>query len=76
MLSPGRQRTARWSGDLKTWHGAASTGEALTRLDPAAVARALERLRQAYAANLAEDGVWLDSRAWIITAVRRDQVCA
>ena len=28
------------------------------------------RLREALAAHLAEDGVWFDSRAWIITARR------
>ena len=32
--------------------------------------RALERLREALAAHLSEDGVWFDSRAWMITARR------
>jgi SAM-dependent methyltransferase len=48
-----------------------STREALSRLDPAAAARALERLRELLAAHLSEDGVWFDSRAWIVTARRR-----
>ena len=48
--------------------GFTSTSEVLGRLDPAAAARAVERLREALAAHLSEDGVWLDSRAWIVTA--------
>jgi SAM-dependent methyltransferase len=48
-----------------------STRETLGRLDPDAAARALERLRELLAAHLSEDGVWFDSRAWIITARRR-----
>jgi SAM-dependent methyltransferase len=52
-------------------HGFTCTSEALKRLGPAAAARADERLRQAIAAHLRDDGVWFDSRAWIVTA-RRD----
>ena len=48
----------------------ASTSNALKRLDPAAAARALERLREAVAAHLRDDGVWFNSRAWIVTACR------
>jgi hypothetical protein len=48
----------------------ASTKNALERLDPAAAARALERLREAVAAQLSDDGVWFNSRAWIVTARR------
>jgi SAM-dependent methyltransferase len=48
--------------------GFACTSEVLKRLDPAAAARAVGRLREALAAHLREDGVWFDSRAWIITA--------
>jgi SAM-dependent methyltransferase len=48
--------------------GFTSTSEVLRRLDPAAAARAVERLREALAAHLSDDGVWLDSRAWIVTA--------
>jgi ubiquinone/menaquinone biosynthesis C-methylase UbiE len=51
-------------------HGFACTGEILKRLDPAAAARADGRLREALAAHLSDDGVWLDSRAWIVTAHR------
>jgi ubiquinone/menaquinone biosynthesis C-methylase UbiE len=53
-------------------HGFTCTSEILTRLEPAAAARADECLRQALAARLTDDGVWFDSRAWIITA-RRDR---
>jgi SAM-dependent methyltransferase len=48
--------------------GFTSTGEALTRLGPAAAARAVQRLREALAAKMSDDGVWFSSRAWIITA--------
>ena len=50
--------------------GFACASEALKRLDPAAAAQTAGRLREALAAHLSEDGVWLDSRAWIITARR------
>jgi ubiquinone/menaquinone biosynthesis C-methylase UbiE len=46
------------------------TSEVLERLDPAAAARALERLRETLAAHLSDHGVWFGSRAWIITARR------
>jgi SAM-dependent methyltransferase len=48
--------------------GFTSTSEVLNRLDPAAAARAVERLREALAAHVSDDGVWFDSRAWIVTA--------
>ena len=51
--------------------GFACTSEALNRLDPAAAARALGRLREMLAAHLSGDGVWFDSRAWIAGARRR-----
>ena len=51
--------------------GFACTSQALNRLDPAAAARATGRLREALAAHLSDDGVWLGSRAWIVTARRR-----
>jgi hypothetical protein len=38
------------------------------RLDPAAAARALGRLREMLAAHVSDSGVWFDSRAWIVTA--------
>ena len=51
-------------------HGFTSTSEAVKRLDPATATRADERLRQAVAEHLSEDGVWFNSSAWIITAHR------
>jgi SAM-dependent methyltransferase len=50
--------------------GLASTRDALSRLDRAAADRALGRLREMLAAHLYGDGVWFDSRAWIVTARR------
>jgi ubiquinone/menaquinone biosynthesis C-methylase UbiE len=44
------------------------TTEVLKRLDPAAATGAVERLREALAAHLSDDGVWFNSRAWIVTA--------
>jgi SAM-dependent methyltransferase len=46
------------------------TSEVLKRLDPAAAARAVGRLREALAAHMRDDGVWFNSRAWIVTARR------
>jgi hypothetical protein len=48
--------------------GFTCTSEALKRLDPAAATRAAGRLREALAAHVSDDGVWFDSRAWIVTA--------
>ena len=50
--------------------GFTCTSEVLKRLDPAAATRAVERLREALAAHLSDDGVWFNSRAWIVTAHR------
>jgi ubiquinone/menaquinone biosynthesis C-methylase UbiE len=50
--------------------GFTCTSEVLKRLDPAAATRAIERLRVALAEHLSDDGVWFNSRAWIITAHR------
>jgi SAM-dependent methyltransferase len=50
--------------------GFACTSEALNRLDPAAAASALGRLREMLAAHLSGNGIWFDSRAWIVTARR------
>jgi ubiquinone/menaquinone biosynthesis C-methylase UbiE len=44
------------------------TSEVLEGLDPAAATGAVERLREALAAHLSDDGVWFNSRAWIVTA--------
>jgi hypothetical protein len=52
-------------------HGFRSAREVLNRLDPAAAARAIERLRDTLAAHQSDQGVWFDSRAWIVTAHRR-----
>jgi hypothetical protein len=43
----------------------------LHRLDRASMERARERLIQTLAAHARGDGVWFDSRAWIVTACRR-----
>jgi SAM-dependent methyltransferase len=51
--------------------GFTCTGEVLKRLDPAAADRAVQRLRGGLAAHLNDDGVWFNSRAWIVTAHRR-----
>jgi SAM-dependent methyltransferase len=51
--------------------GFACTGEVLKRLDPTAAEQALGRLRAALAAHLSDDGVWFNSRAWVVTARRR-----
>ena len=51
--------------------GFTSTSEALKRLDRAAATRAVQHLRETLAAHTGADGVWFDSRAWIITARRR-----
>jgi SAM-dependent methyltransferase len=51
--------------------GFTCTSELLKRLDPTAATRAVQRLREALAAHLRDDGVWLESRAWIVTARRR-----
>jgi SAM-dependent methyltransferase len=50
--------------------GFTSTSEALEGLEPAAAASAVARLRDALTAHLTDDGVWLASRAWLVTARR------
>ncbi|MGH3191009.1 MAG: hypothetical protein ACRDPY_35840 [Streptosporangiaceae bacterium] len=50
--------------------GFTCTSEALGRLDPAAEARAIGRLREMLAAHWDSTGIWFDSRAWLVT-VRR-----
>jgi SAM-dependent methyltransferase len=51
--------------------GFTCTSEALDRLGPAAAARAASRLREMLSAHLRGDGVWFESRAWLVTARRR-----
>jgi SAM-dependent methyltransferase len=43
----------------------------LQRLDPVSTARTREQLREVLAAHASKDGVWFDSRAWIVSARRR-----
>jgi SAM-dependent methyltransferase len=43
----------------------------LEQLDPADEAHAVRRLRQVLAAHMTDDGIWFDSRAWIVTARRQ-----
>jgi SAM-dependent methyltransferase len=50
--------------------GFTCTSEILKRLDPADASRAVGRLREMLSAHLSDDGVWFNSRAWIITARR------
>jgi ubiquinone/menaquinone biosynthesis C-methylase UbiE len=50
--------------------GFTCTHEVLKRLDPAAATNAVQRLREALAAHMSDDGVWFNSRAWIVTAHR------
>jgi SAM-dependent methyltransferase len=50
--------------------GFTTTSEALDGMDPAAAAGAVGRLREVLAAHATDDGVWFDSRCWLITARR------
>jgi SAM-dependent methyltransferase len=50
--------------------GFTCTNQVLERLDSAAAARALGRLREALVAHMSDDGVWFDARAWIVSALR------
>lgn len=52
-------------------HGFAYTREVLKELAPVAAARAAGRLREALVTHLSDDGVWFDSRDWIVAARRR-----
>jgi hypothetical protein len=45
-------------------------GQTLDRLDPAVATRSLERLGEMLVGHMTGDGVWFDSRAWIVTARR------
>ena len=51
--------------------GFACTNNVLRRLDPIAAERAIDRLSEMLAAHAGRDGIWFDSRAWIVTARRR-----
>lgn len=58
------------SAALDWVRGFACTRNVLDQLDPGAAARALGRLRETLAAHTSGDGIWFDSRAWIVTARR------
>jgi SAM-dependent methyltransferase len=51
--------------------GFACTNEVLRSLDAAAAQSRLKRLGEMLAAHAGADGVWFDSRAWIVAARRR-----
>ena len=50
--------------------GFTCSSRALEQLEPADATRVLRRLREALAAHLGDDGIWLQSRAWLVTARR------
>jgi ubiquinone/menaquinone biosynthesis C-methylase UbiE len=58
---------------LEWIRGFASVKEVLQRLDPGSADRALERLRKTLAAHTGGDGVWFDSRAWVVAAAIGDR---
>lgn len=68
------QQPVHYGRDVTTadeWvRGFRYTSEVLRQLDPPAAARAIGRLREMLTARLGDDGVWFDSRAWLITARR------
>lgn len=49
----------------------ANVSEALSRSDPRAAGTILTRLRATLESRASERGVWLDSRAWIVTTQRQ-----
>jgi SAM-dependent methyltransferase len=51
--------------------GFASVNEIVQRLNSASTELILERLRQRLTARASGEGLWLDSRAWIVSATRR-----
>jgi SAM-dependent methyltransferase len=50
--------------------GFTSTKEVLAHVGTASAGRALERLRETLETHASKDGVWFDSRAWIVRARR------
>jgi SAM-dependent methyltransferase len=48
--------------------GFSTTDRALKQLDPGAATQVLRRLRGVLAEHARDDGVWFDSRAWLISA--------
>ena len=63
----GEDIAAAWTGSEDFTY----TQDVLQRLDASCAARALERLSETLAAHDRGPGVWVDSRAWIVTASRR-----
>ena len=59
------------AGALEWVRGFTSTNEVLRSLQPASAKRSLDRLRETLAAHAGADGIWFDSRAWIVAARRR-----
>jgi SAM-dependent methyltransferase len=59
------------SAALDWVRGFTCTNQMLKRLDPAGAERAQDRLREALAAHMNDDGVWFNSSAWLVTAHRR-----
>jgi len=55
---------------LEWVRGFSDVQQALRTLDPPSRERALERLRRTLAAHESGQGVWFDSRAWLVTARR------
>jgi SAM-dependent methyltransferase len=51
--------------------GFSTTDAVLKNADPAAATLALTRLRDAFAARMGDQGIWLGARAWLVTALRR-----
>jgi tRNA G46 methylase TrmB len=70
LSAPAIER-ARTLAQTEGLRNVACTNEFLKRLNPAAAAGALARLRDALAARMSDDGIWFNSRAWIVTARRR-----
>jgi len=56
---------------LKWVRGFACTQQLLKSLDATSAQRALERLAETLANRARTDGIWFDSRAWIVAALRR-----
>jgi SAM-dependent methyltransferase len=50
--------------------GFTCTQDFLQQLEPLAAEHALDRLRETLAQRYKERGVWFDSRAWVVTAIR------
>ncbi len=57
---------------LEWVRGFSGVNDVLQRLGPVSAARAGEQLRKTLAAHARRGGVWFDSRAWIVTARRRE----